>query len=215
MKRKTDLLMFDFDGTLVDSRHDIAASTNYLLAARGLPPKEVDLIAGFIGDGIRTLLRKALEIDDHDEVEEAVRVFREHYWDHCLDETRDYPGVREGLEALRGKRKAVVTNKAKRFADKILGELGLADHFVMVVGGEGPYAKKPSPEAFEAVLGSLGVEGEKALVVGDSINDINGGRAAGCVTCAVTYGIGERSVLEAASPDMMIDSITELPEKIE
>ncbi len=215
MNVNIDLIMFDFDGTIVDSKQDIAASANHVLVSRKLPPKEIDLIASYIGDGIRALLRKALEIDEEEDVEEAVKTFRAHYWDHCLDRTRDYDGVRETLDRLGHKTKAIVTNKPKRFADRILDGLGLSNYFVIVVGGEGEYARKPSPEAFMYVLDSLGVPGERALVVGDSPNDVNGGRAAGCVTCAVTYGLSERSVLEACSPDMIIDSMRDLPGLLE
>lgn len=215
MKKQVDLIMFDFDGTIVDSKDDIAASANHVLAARGLPRKDVDLVASYIGDGIHTLLRRVLEITGEDDISDAVKTFREHYWDHCFDRTIDYPGVRNMLERFHGKTKTIVTNKPKNFTDRILEGLGLADHFVLVVGGDGPYAKKPSPEAFEAVLEALSVPADRALVVGDSPNDVIGGRAAGCATCAVTYGLSDRAVLEAAAPDMIIDSILELQPKIE
>lgn len=215
MKQRIDLIMFDFDGTIVDSKEDIAASANHVLASRGLPRKDVDVVAGFIGNGIHMLLSKVLDTTDEADIRDAVEVFRDHYWDHCLDRTRDYPGVRNALELLRGKTKTIVTNKPKNFTDRILDGLGLADYFVSVVGGDGPYAKKPSPEAFQAVLDSLDVPPSRALVVGDSPNDINGGRTAGCATCAVTYGLADRAALEAASPDMIIDSLAELPARIE
>ncbi len=215
VRSKVDLIMFDFDGTLVDSKYDIAASANHVLSARGLAEKDPDLIASYIGNGIHVLIGRVLGVADEEEIADAVKVFREHYWDHCIDRTVDYPGVREALDRLRHKTKAVVTNKPKRFTDKILDELKLADFFVKVVGGDGEYAKKPSPEAFLAVLDELGVPAGRALVVGDSPNDVNGGRSAGCMTCAVTYGLSERSALEAAAPDMMIDSMSELPPMIE
>jgi phosphoglycolate phosphatase len=212
---KVDLIMFDFDGTIVDSKYDIATSANHVLSARGLPEKNVELIASYIGNGIHVLMGKVLGTSDGDEIAEGVRTFREHYWDHCLDRTSDYPGVRDTLEQLRYKTKAVVTNKPKRFTDKILEGLSLADFFVRVVGGDGEYAKKPSPEAFLAVLDALEMPAGRALVVGDSANDVNGGRAAGCMTCAVTYGLSGRSELEAASPDAIIDSMAELPGMID
>jgi len=215
MNERVKLIIFDFDGTIVDSKEDIAASANHVLALRGLPPKDTEVVAGYIGDGIHVLLGRVLETSDKREIEEAVRVFREHYWDHCLDRTREYPGVRGALERLRTRTMAIVTNKPKNFTDKILEGLGLVDYFAAVVGGDGPYPKKPAPDAFEAVLEELGVDPRAALVVGDSPNDINGGRAAGCMTCAVTYGLSDRKALEAASPDMILDTMEELPERID
>jgi phosphoglycolate phosphatase len=215
MKTKVDLIMFDFDGTIVDSKDDIAASANHVLAARGLPPKDPELIAGYIGNGIHVLLGKTLSTADEADVKDAVETFRGHYWDHCMDRTVGYEGVVEMLEHFGGKTKAIVTNKPKRFTDHILEGLGLAGYFVSVVGGDGPCAKKPSPEGFLAVLNSLDVPAEKALVVGDSHNDVLGGKAAGCLTCAVTYGLGKRSVLEATHPHMIIDNIEELRDLVE
>lgn len=212
---KVDLMMFDFDGTIVDSKDDIAASANHVLAARGLPAKDPELIAGYIGNGIHVLLGKTLETADKADVEDAVRTFREHYWVHCMDRTVDYDGVKETLEYFSGKTKTIVTNKPKRFTDRILEGLGLDGYFALVVGGDGPYAKKPSPEGFLSVLSSLSVPAEKALVVGDSHNDIIGGRAAGCATCAVTYGLGKRAVLEATHPDMIIDRMADLQSLVE
>ena len=215
MKVKVDLMMFDFDGTIVDSKDDIAASANHVLAARGLPAKDPELIAGYIGNGIHVLVGKTLETADEEDVKDAVEPFREHYWDHCMDRTVDYEGVKETLEYFGGKTKTIVTNKPKRFTDRILEGLGLAGYFVSVVGGDGPYAKKPSPEGFLAVLSSLGIPAERALVVGDSHNDVIGGRAAGCITCAVTYGLGKRAVLETAHPHMIINRMADLQQLVE
>jgi phosphoglycolate phosphatase len=210
MKVSASLIMFDFDGTLADTKDDIAASANHVLNRRGQPEKPVDEIAGYIGDGLPTLLKRVLRVEDDDVIVEAIKTFREHYFDHCLDKTRAYPGVEDTLDYFTDKTLAVVTNKPKVFTDKILESLGLSHHFITVVGGDGAYAKKPSPEAFQAVLGALMIPARKALVVGDSPNDIKGGRAAGCITCAVTYGIGSRELLKASSPDFTVDSFPQL-----
>lgn len=215
MKREIDLIVFDFDGTIVNSKEDIAASANYVLSQRGLPSKDPELIGTYIGDGIHVLMGKTLEIDDEEDIAEAVKIFRGHYWDHCMDKTRVYPGVREALDRLSAKPKAIVTNKPKRFADKILEGFSLSGYFVDVVGGDGPYAKKPSPEGIMAVVSSLGFAAGKTLVVGDSPNDIIAGTGAGCVTCAVAYGFTVRSILEAGSPDFIVDSMVEVPGLIE
>ena len=215
MKVSVNLIMFDFDGTIADTKDDIAASANHVLTRRGESVKPVDEVAGFIGDGLPTLLRRLLQVDDDDVIADAIEIFREHYSEHCLDKTRAYPGVEETLEHFGDKTLAVVTNKPKFFTDKILEDLGLSHYFVTVVGGDGAYAKKPSPEAFQAVLGALMIPAGKALVVGDSPNDVNGGRAAGCITCAVTYGIGSRDALEASSPDFTVDAFPHLIDIVE
>jgi len=210
MGAKAELIMFDFDGTLADTVDDIAASANHLLAVRGEPAKPVDEIAGYIGDGLPTMLRRLLRVDDGRVISEAIRIFREHYNDHCLDKTVPYPGVEETLGRFGDRKLAVVTNKPQAFTEKILDGLGLSDHFESVVGGDREYAKKPSPEAFLAVLKALDIPGDRALVVGDSPNDVIGGRAAGCVTCAVTYGLGSRELLESSSPDFMVDAFKQI-----
>jgi phosphoglycolate phosphatase len=215
MKVRVNLIMFDFDGTLADTKEDIAASANHVLAQRGEATRPVDVVAGYVGDGLPTLLRRLLRVDDDDVIADAIKVFRAHYSDHCLDKTKAYPGVEETLQHLTGKTLAVVTNKPKSFTDKILESLSLSHHFVTVVGGDGVYAKKPSPEAFQAVMGALMVPAGRALVVGDSPNDVNGGRAAGCTTCAVTYGLGSREVLMASSPDYIVDEFAHLLDIVE
>jgi len=209
------LIQFDFDGTLVDSKDDIAASANYALTTLGLEPKPKELIAGFIGDGVYALMQRALGTSEKRKVEEAVALFRKHYGHHCLDRTRDFPGVREALEKLCALKKAIVTNKPKGFTERILEGLSLSRYFELVVGGDGPYPRKPAPDAFEAVARQFGVKPQECLVVGDSPNDILGGRAAGCLTCAVTYGLGSREALEAAAPDAFVDSAAELPAVVE
>jgi phosphoglycolate phosphatase len=215
MKIKTSLIMFDFDGTLADTKEDIAASANYLLGQKGMAAKSIEEIASYVGDGLPALLRRLLRAEDDEVIADAIEIFRGHYFDHCLDKTKAYPGVEETLNRFSNRTLAVVTNKPKNFTDKILDGLGLTHHFVTVVGGDSAYARKPSPEAFLAVLEALMIPAGRALVVGDSPNDVNGGRAAGCATCAVTYGLSTRESLEAASPDFLVDAFPQLLDVIE
>lgn len=218
MRLQVDLLIFDLDGTLVDSRLDLTASVNHALQRLGLPPLPVETVARLVGDGVRPLLTRALAAargaPDEAEVERGVQVFREHYAAHLLDATRPYPGVPEALAALRHKAMAVATNKPRVYALAILEGLGLGQHFRLVLGGDSTPHAKPHPAQAEAILGTLGMPAAVALVVGDSPQDVAMARAAGCGACAVTYGLRSREELVAAGPDLLLDDLRDLPLRI-
>lgn len=208
--RPISLLIFDLDGTLVDSREDIAAAANHALRALRMPERPVEAIVGFVGDGVPRLMARALGPGREDLVEGAVGLFRAYYADHLLDASRLYPGVRETLEHFRSKPLAVVSNKPGAFTYGVLGGLGIADYFAVVVGGDGPTGRKPDPAPVGAVLARVGVPPQEAVVVGDSPVDVQVARAAGTTACAVTYGFRSREDLEAARPDFLIDDLRDL-----
>ena len=215
MRRLVDLLIFDLDGTLVDSRLDLTASVNHALRRVGLPLLSVEAVAGFVGDGVRPLLTRALAaargVADEAEMEAGLRVFQEHYATHLLDATRPYPGVPEALQALGHKAMAVATNKPRAYALAILEGLGLHHHFRVVVGGDSAPHKKPHPAQAEAILTALGLPASAALMVGDSPHDVAMARAVGCGACAVTYGLRSREEMAAAAPDFLLDDLRDLP----
>ncbi len=204
------LLVFDLDGTLIDSRADLAASANHLRAAWGLPPLPEEEVGRHIGHGVGKLVRGILGVEEAREVERAMDVFRRHYREHCLDRTRLYPGVAETLEALAGRRMAVVTNKPKSFTDAILAGLGVAARFDEVLGADSTAKRKPDPMPILVVMERLGVGAGETLVVGDSDTDVVAGKAAGCRTCGVTYGIGDLAVMRASGPDCEIERFADL-----
>lgn len=218
MRRRVDLLIFDLDGTLVDSRQDLTASVNHALGRMGLPPLPIETVTGFIGDGARLLFTRSLEaargVADEAEVEAGLRAFREHYGLHLLDATRPYPGVPEALQVLGQKAMAVATNKPEDFSLAILKGLGLHHHFRVVLGGDSTPHKKPHPAQAEAILAAVRLPPAAALVVGDSPQDIAMARAAGCGACAVTYGLRPREELAAAAPDFLLDDLRDLPHRI-
>ena len=218
VRPRVDLLIFDLDGTLVDSRLDLTASVNHAMGRMGLPPLSVETVTGFVGDGARSLLTRALTAArgaaDEAEVEVGLRVFREHYAAHLLDATRPYPGVPEALAALRHKAMAVATNKPRAYAVAILEGLGIEHHFRLVLGGDSTPHMKPHPAQAEAILGALGMPPATALVVGDGPQDVAMARAAGCAACAVTYGLRSREELAAAAPDLLLDDLRDLPLRI-
>lgn len=209
-----EAILFDLDGTLVDSSRDIAASVNWVLAQLGLPPRSVEDIQRFVGDGMRALLARAIGTEDEERLRASIVLFREHYRAHCLDTSTLYPGVRKVLDALRGKAMAVVTNKPRAVSLHMMEQLGIAPCFRVILGGESTPNKKPHPEPLLQALHQLGVPPERSAIVGDHTNDILAGKAAGLWTCAVTYGLTERAALEQTCPDLLLDRLDGLLDHI-
>jgi len=209
-----DLLIFDLDGTLIESRWDIATAVNLTLSELGLPTRPQEEIFSFVGDGIKRLLRLAVGEERQAAYDDALRVFRGHYLAHCLDRTRFYPGVETVLTHFADKHKAVATNKSLEYTTKILEKLG-AHHFAYVVGGDNGYGLKPEPGMLVKVMKALNVDRQRTVLVGDSTNDINGGHNAGIRVCAVGYGMGNREKMAACGPDWFIERPEELLELFE
>ena len=213
-KNPVDLLIFDLDGTLIESKWDIAESVNLTLAELGLPQRDLEEIFGFVGDGVKKLLRLSVGEESHVRFDDALRVFRRHYLAHCLDRTKFYPGVERTLVHFAGKQKAVATNKSIEYTQVILKGLG-SHHFQCVVGGDNGFGLKPEPGMLLHVLERLKVPKERTVLVGDSTNDINGGHNAGIRVCAVGYGMGNREKMTACQPEWFIERPEELMEIFE
>jgi phosphoglycolate phosphatase len=213
MARKTpvDLLIFDLDGTLIESKWDIAHAVNLTLEELGLPRRPQEEIFGFVGDGVKRLLRLAVGEENQVKYEEALRVFRGHYLAHCLDRTRFYPGVETVLTHFADKHKAVATNKSMEYTKVILDGLG-NHHFAYIIGGDDGYGLKPEPGMLLKIMEALRVPRERTVLIGDSTNDINGGHNAGIRVCAVGYGMGNREKMVACRPDWFIERPEELME---
>lgn len=206
-----DLLIFDLDGTLIESKWDIAESVNYTLAELGLPERPLEEIFGFVGDGVKKLLHLAVGEGNQVRFEEALQVFRGHYLEHCLDRTTFFPGIEPMLQHFAYKQKAVATNKSIDYTRVIVNGLG-AQHFTYLVGGDNGFGLKPEPGMLLHILERLNVPKERAILVGDSTNDINGGHNAGIRVCAVGYGMGNREKMVACKPDWFIERPEELME---
>ena len=198
-------LLFDLDGTLIDSSADLVVSGNWLRAHAGLAPLDPALIFGYVGDGAEAMVRLLLERPDGD-VTELLEAYKRHYHDHCLDGTRLYPGVAPTLEALagRGFKMAVVTNKPERISRRILEGLGTGRYWGGVIGGNSCANKKPHPEPLFKACGDLGVEPGQCAMVGDSRVDVEAGRNAACQTVGLLGGIGDEGLLRAARPDVLL-----------
>ncbi len=202
--------LFDLDGTLADTLDDIAASTNFVRAAHGLPPVAAQTVRSFVGDGARTLLRRALADvlpKAHEPLEAfldaAFATYAEHHQEQCLQLVRAYPGVHAFLAArhAEGCRMAVVTNKPERFAVPIVAHLGLGEYLPVVIGGDTLPVRKPDPAPLRLALQQLGVDGKGVTMVGDGVQDLRAGKAAGMGTVACLFGFGEAAALRAEGAD--------------
>jgi phosphoglycolate phosphatase len=211
------LLIFDLDGTLIDSRLDLIHSVNAMLKHLGRPELSGDLIASYVGDGAPALVRRALG-DPNDEklLQEGLDHFLAYYRIHKLDHTHVYDGIKEMLTAVRDRngirrQMAVLTNKPVNPSRAIVEAHGLAQFFTHVYGGNSFATKKPDPEGAQTILNETKSTPEATLIVGDSSIDIITGRNAGLWTCGVTYGFAPHT-LRDASPDVTLDKPHELAE---
>jgi phosphoglycolate phosphatase len=208
-------LFFDLDGTLVDSRADLANSINLMLTDLRLEPLHYDRVVSFVGEGVPMLVQRALEASlerdtNGSEVETGIKLFGEHYRRHLLDETVVYPGVIETLESLKTLPMAVITNKSVEFTNAILSGLNLSRYFDVVLGGDSLPERKPSGVPLLEAARRCGVAPEECLMIGDSRVDIAAGKAAGIVTCGFTGGFRGRSELQEAGADYLIDAWPQL-----
>jgi phosphoglycolate phosphatase len=184
--------IFDLDGTLIDSRADLATAVNATRADYGLPPLPAALVATFVGEGMRTLLARAMP--EHAEfIDEAVPRARAHYGAHLLDQTRLYPGVVDALARLcaGGFRLAVVSNKPYEFIPPTLSGLGIDGFFGACIGGGPDLPLKPDPAPLLAALRALGADLAGSWIVGDHFTDLEAGRRAGLRRCFCRYGFGD------------------------
>jgi phosphoglycolate phosphatase len=205
------LLVFDLDGTLVDSKRDLALSVNAMRKEMGLAPLALELVSSYVGHGVTPLVRRSLGSQATDEnVEKGLAFFLDYYRQHMLDNTTPYPGVSEALEKLKGRKMAVLTNKPVNFSREMISRLGFAPYFSYVYGGNSFPQKKPDPAGLHKLMEDLQVSAPETVMVGDSDTDILTGKNAGVLTCGVTYGFGAQT-LENVSPDLIIDDMRELP----
>lgn len=204
-------LIFDLDGTLIDSKLDLALAVNATLEHMRREPLLHETIYSYVGNGASTLVERALGGGaTNAEAEEGLAYFLSYYRAHMLDNTVTYPGVREGLELLSEHPMAVLTNKPVRFSERILEGLGISRYFRYVYGGNSFQTKKPDPEGVNVLLRDLAIAPREAMVVGDSEVDVRAARNAGTWACGVSYGLDIEG-LRAHPPDLMLDSLVELP----
>ncbi|MBI1785991.1 MAG: HAD-IA family hydrolase [Acidobacteria bacterium] len=207
-----DLLIFDLDGTLIDSKLDLAHAVNATRAFMGRQPLEHDTVYSYVGNGAPVLIRRALGPEASEEqVRSALEFFLQYYRDHMLDYTVLYPGVREGLDRMRagGVKLAVLTNKPVRISQAIVDGLGVGGHFERVYGGNSFEQKKPHPIGIETLLSDCGAARASTMMVGDSSVDVRTARNAGVLACGVTWGF-QPETFETDPPDLLVDGMDQL-----
>jgi len=207
-------VIFDLDGTLVDSRADLAAAANHVRIALGRPTLPAEVVLGFVGDGARMLLRRTLaHVDDpirppaapsEADIDQAYAIFAAHYSAHLLDHTVLYPGMAELLRRLAPRPLFLATNKPREFTLPLVNGLGLGDVFAAVVAGDDVERRKPHPDHLLSCLAGFDLDPTACAMVGDSPNDILPARDLGMRSVALTWGLVEEDRLAAAGPDHLV-----------
>jgi phosphoglycolate phosphatase len=220
-RMKIRSVTFDLDGTLLDTIADLAAACDEMLVELGRVPLGVERVRRFVGKGMAVLVERCLTAVDGRSPDAplqaaAVAAFRRHYTAFNGREAREYPGVREGLEAFRalGLSLGVVTNKPMAFTGPLLERAGLADYFVVSVSGDTTANKKPHPEPILHACTILGVRPEENLHIGDSDNDLLAARAAGCLAFAVPYGYTEEGAVDTSNCDALVSTLLEAAHRV-
>ena len=210
--RKISLVVYDFDGTLVDTLFDIADSVNLTLGELGLPKLPRGTIRKYVGKVVEHLMSQTLKGSSSTDIPRAVSLFKKHYSEILVDHTDFYPYGREILQLFKNKNQAICSNKPEDFVRRILESLNGLHYFDAVIGGDSVNFKKPNPEGLNAIMQQLNILADEAVLVGDSPVDIETGRRAGVYTCIVNFGLGFPDEISAANPDCLIDSLSELKE---
>jgi phosphoglycolate phosphatase len=209
------LLIFDLDGTLIDSRLDLASSVNATRLHMGMTPLTHEQVYSYVGNGVQVLIRRALggEATD-DDVQRAQEYFLAYYREHMLDETTLYPGTTEALQQLSaaGCKLAILTNKPVRFSQAIVDGLGIGPYFQRVYGGNSFEQKKPHPMGIEALMQECGADRSHTVMIGDSSVDVQTARNASVEAWGVTYGF-QPETLVTYPPDWLGHSMAEVAER--
>jgi phosphoglycolate phosphatase len=209
-------IVFDLDGTLIDSRADLSAAVNHVLLTFGLPELPLEIVCQYVGEGARVLVQRALGPAHQARLDEGLGIFLKYYGAHLLDHTEPYDGIPEALEALaeRGVGLSVLTNKPAAMSRAILDGLGLLSRFAAVVGGDSFPLRKPDPAGINHLLATTRASRARTVLVGDSLIDLHTARAAQIAFCGVAWGL-RHADLVAAPVDRMIDHPSQLVHIVE
>jgi len=215
-RARFDHVAFDLDGTLIDSRADLASSVNHVLRTMKLPELAPETLYGYVGEGARVLVERALGAERGERFDEGVALFMDYYGAHLLDATVPYPGMVDVLDAAaaRGVALSVLTNKPIALTRRILDGLALTPRLVGVIGGDSLPVRKPDPAGLDALRGLSSTSRERTLLVGDSEIDIATARAGGVAFCGVGWGLSPEA-LAAAGPERIVHDASELLAVIE
>lgn len=222
MIKKPEMILIDLDGTLVDSVPDLAFCVDAMMDRLAMPQRGEGQVRKWVGNGVERLVRRALinQLDgepDEAQYQKALPIFMELYADNTSKRSHLYPGVREGLDYVKGAgyKLGCVTNKAAAFTEPLLKDMGIRDYFEIVVSGDTVAKKKPDPMPLLHAAAFFGVEPRHALMVGDSMSDVKAARAAGFQIVCLTYGYNHGVDIRDSDPDAVIDSMAELKDLLE
>lgn len=211
-----DLIIFDLDGTLIDSKKDIAHCVNWTLSEMGLPDIDQEVIYTYVGHGVRELIEQSIiEAHGQDSFDRGLKIFDKYYMAHLLDHTCLFPEMAEVIEAYKNKDMAVITNKPQKYTDAIMAGLKLDEYFGAVLGREATAKPKPNPDPIYKVLEMIPAKKERTVIIGDTEIDIETGKKAGVLTCGVLFGFGKAEVVRGAEPDFIIEEPRDLLEIID
>jgi phosphoglycolate phosphatase len=205
-----DLMIFDLDGTLVNSGGDIVASVNYTLETLAIPVKKPKEILSFVGDGVNKMIERALGNELQHLFDEAMDIFSDYYARHMLDMTSLCDSVIEVLDHFRDKKKVIITNKRRYFTLKMTDALGITKYFEEIIGADSTAYKKPDPRLFIPLIERVGAVYNDTVVIGDGVNDIMLAKNTGVLSCALLNGLTHRDILLALDPDFACEGLREL-----
>ena len=207
-----ELMIFDLDGTLVNSGGDIVASVNYTLESLDIPTKSQEEILTFVGDGVNKMIERALGKDIQHLFNRAMDIFSDYYAGHMLDTTRLCDSVIEVLDHFRNKKKVIITNKRRYFTLKMTDALGISRYFEEIIGADSTAYIKPDPRLFIPLLERVHAVYNDTVVVGDGVNDIMLAKNTGVLSCALLNGLTHRDILLALDPDYACEGLRKLIE---
>jgi len=204
------LIVYDLDGTLLDTSQEIVQANAYVLSHLGASRERLEAVQTFVGHGMRDLVAWGLKRDDPALVEEAGALFAAYYARCAGGHSRLYPAALHVLEYFKDRAQAALTDRPNPFANELMETLGISRYFVDIVTGDSPYPRKPDPAGLRALIAEAEVVPEDTLLIGDSPLDIQAGRRAGVFTVAVSHGMHPVSALRAAAPDALVDDLVQL-----
>lgn len=204
------LILYDLDGTLVDTRRDIINSVRYALKTLNGPELTDDEIKDCVGSGLHALIRSVFRTDDEKLADRGAKLYRKHYTEHMLDYSVLYSGAKEVLEYFKDRKQAVITNKPSPFSQKILEGLGIAHYFIDILTGDNGIPHKPDPGAIYHLMERTGASKEEVLFVGDSLVDIETSRNAGVEEVVIAQGFNTEVTLVSAKPTHLVKDCSEL-----
>ena len=215
MKTEYGVLVFDLDGTLAETRVDLALSVNHALGESGLPRHPIETVVQFVGDGARRLVERAVGPGEKDEIyDEVLDSFLAHYTEHCTDQCEACPGVAETLGRLAPIPLCVLTNKPLHPTEKILQALDITPYFQMVIGGDSDFGRKPDPAGLLHLIETVGVPPGRALLIGDTRVDVLTAREAGCFCAGVRYGFRPDDFIDYP-PDYLLEDMKDILEVLD